>query len=149
MSDRPGTEGVEDDLGIPDFLKVDNRDKPFNPVRTTAPEPPAEMRQQEPVRVIATASVKVVTAVVPGARKAALFAFPTTSELDFFERGTGRATTAPRSEPIAVGPTPNTTLGDTDASIEFLKERAATHPLWHPQLSFKRTDPATGAEGAG
>ena len=44
---------------------------------------------------------------------------------------------------------PKTLLGDTDATIEFLQERAATHPLWHPQLSFKRTDPVTGQEAEG
>ena len=44
---------------------------------------------------------------------------------------------------------PTSLLGDTDASIEFLQERAATHPLWHPQLSFKRTDPRTGEEAKG
>ena len=38
---------------------------------------------------------------------------------------------------------------DTNASIEFLKERATTHPLWHPQLSFKGTDPRTGEEANG
>ena len=40
----------------------------------------------------------------------------------------------------------NRLLGDTDAAVEFLQERAATHTLWHPQLSFKRTDPVTGEE---
>ena len=47
-----------------------------------------------------------------------------------------------------MGP-PDTLSGHTDASIEFLQERAATHPLWHPQLSFKRTDPITGEEATG
>ena len=41
---------------------------------------------------------------------------------------------------------PNAVSRDADASIEFLQERAATHPLWHPQLSFKGTDPVTGEE---
>jgi hypothetical protein len=43
-------------------------------------------------------------------------------------------------------PAPGATSGDTNASMEFLQERAATHPQWHPQLSFKRVDPATGEE---
>ena len=49
-------------------------------------------------------------------------------------------------ERIAVEPAPNALSGNTDASIEFLEDRAATHPSWHPQLSFKRTDPVTGEE---
>jgi RepB DNA-primase from phage plasmid len=44
---------------------------------------------------------------------------------------------------------PNALLGNTDASIEFLQERAATHPSWHPQLSFKGTNRASGEESAG
>ncbi|MGB6509236.1 MAG: virulence-associated E family protein [Xanthobacteraceae bacterium] len=53
---------------------------------------------------------------------------------------------APKVVPEAAVAPPNALSGDTDASIEFLQERAATHPLWHPQLSFKRTDPVTGEE---
>jgi hypothetical protein len=147
MSESPGTAGVEDALGIPYFLKVANRNKPFNPVRTTAPEPPSEMRQQEPVKVITTASVKVATAVAPDA--VIKFPNPTTTGMDFFGRGTGGVTTAHPGEPIAGGPTPNALSGNTDASIEFLQERAATHPSWHPQLSFKGTDPVTGDEAKG
>ena len=45
---------------------------------------------------------------------------------------------------------PTSLLGDTDASIEFLQERAATSPCGRaPQLSFKRTDPRTGEEAKG
>jgi hypothetical protein len=43
----------------------------------------------------------------------------------------------------------NTLSGNTDASIEFLHDRTATHPLWHPQLSFTRVDWATGEEAKG
>jgi predicted P-loop ATPase len=43
-------------------------------------------------------------------------------------------------------PPPNALSGDTDAAIEFLQDRAVTHLSWHPQLSFKRTDPITGEE---
>jgi hypothetical protein len=51
--------------------------------------------------------------------------------------------------PVGTRPPPNTLSGDTNASIKFLLERAATHPLWHPQLSFKGTDPVTGEEAKG
>ena len=36
--------------------------------------------------------------------------------------------------------------GDTEAAIDFLQRRAAIHPIWHPQLSFKRINPATGKD---
>lgn len=65
---------------------------------------------------------------------------------DFFGRGTDGVMTAHPGERVDTGPAPNAPSGNTDASIEFLKERAATHPSWHPQLSYKGTDPITGEE---
>ncbi len=59
------------------------------------------------------------------------------------QRPNGHAKQGSTSPPL--GP-PNRLLADTDAAIEFLQERAATHTLWHPQLSFNRTDPVTGEE---
>jgi hypothetical protein len=53
---------------------------------------------------------------------------------------------APGIVPVAKVPAPNTLSGNTDASIEFLQDRTATHPLWHPQLSFKRVNPESGEE---